>query len=264
MPWFYVDDGFSDSKPVMNMPDRYRLAACGLWVLSGSWSAKEMTDGFVPMSKLKSLGAKPAHLEILTAAGDMDAALWEQKRGGFAFKNWPKWQRTRAEILAKREHEASKKRGQRAKGRAFLTSINGEMSPGDRESVSDETQSDVPGGLPGIPIPIPPLSSNESVSSPVGERPDAAHTPKPFCDKHPGGTRQRCGDCANARREYETWKADQTNAERSRADAADAERRAIRAAIDNCPNRCDDFGRLDDLSDCPLHPTLKQVTNRAQ
>jgi hypothetical protein len=40
VPWFYVDDGFSDSKPVLNMPDRHRLAACGLWVLAGSWSAK--------------------------------------------------------------------------------------------------------------------------------------------------------------------------------------------------------------------------------
>ena len=29
MPWFYVDDGFSDSKPVMDMPARHRLAACG-------------------------------------------------------------------------------------------------------------------------------------------------------------------------------------------------------------------------------------------
>ena len=26
MPWFYVDDGFSDSKPVMDIPDRHRLA----------------------------------------------------------------------------------------------------------------------------------------------------------------------------------------------------------------------------------------------
>src|ERR1700742_1294424 len=66
MPWFYVDDGFSDSKPVLNMPDRHRLAACGLWVLAGSWSAKEELDGFVPNSKLRQLGVRPPILAALT------------------------------------------------------------------------------------------------------------------------------------------------------------------------------------------------------
>lgn len=257
MPWFYVDDGFSDSKPVMNMPDRYRLAACGLWVLSGSWSAKEMTDGFVPMSKLKSLGAKPAHVEILTSPGDMDAALWEQKRGGIVFKNWSKWQKTRAEILAKREQEATKKRNQRSKGRTYLSSINGGMSLGDTEPPDSDGQRAVPQGRTGIPIPIPTLSSNESVSSPVGAGPDDAHTPKPFCDNHPGGTRQRCGDCANARREYENWQADTAERNAGANAALAAELADIRAAIDQCTNGCDSYGRLDDLSPCPNHRTLR-------
>ncbi|QQG99533.1 hypothetical protein HBE99_24015 [Mycobacteroides chelonae] len=38
----------------------------------------------------------------------------------------------------------------------------------------------------------------------------------------------------------------------------EAEHRAIRAAIDSCPNKCDQAGRLDDLTDCPLHPNFRQ------
>lgn len=121
MPWFYVDDGFSDSKPVLNMPDRYRLAACGLWVLAGSWSAKEELDGFVPTSKLRQLGARPPIVAALTDAGPMSAPLCTPVSGGIQFNSWEKWQPTKAELEAerienarKREAEAERKRAERA------------------------------------------------------------------------------------------------------------------------------------------------------
>ncbi|TXH22416.1 MAG: hypothetical protein E6R06_17235 [Mycobacterium sp.] len=43
---------------------------------------------------------------------------------------------------------------------------------------------------------------------------------------------------------------------------ADA-RTAIRKAIDDC-HRCDAFGRLDDLSDCPLHANFRSVAEASQ
>ncbi|WP_100474421.1 hypothetical protein [Mycobacteroides abscessus] len=46
--------------------------------------------------------------------------------------------------------------------------------------------------------------------------------------------------------------------DKAEAERVEVERRAIRAAIDSCPNKCDDAGRLDDLTDCPLHPNFRQ------
>lgn len=34
-------------------------------------------------------------------------------------------------------------------------------------------------------------------------------------------------------------------------------REAIRRDIDGC-RECDDYGRLDDLTDCPMHPNFRQ------
>ncbi len=45
MSWFYVDDAFADSKPVMQIDKALRNEAIGLWLRCGAWSAKEETDG---------------------------------------------------------------------------------------------------------------------------------------------------------------------------------------------------------------------------
>lgn len=81
-------------------------------------------------------------------------------------------------------------------------------------------------------------------------------TPSPFCDLHPNGTRKKCGDCGNARTAFRAWEKSQDAIDQQLVDAAEAERRRRRAAVDNCPD-CDDFGRRDDLSLCPNHPSLK-------
>lgn len=192
MSWFYVDDGFSDSKPVESMSDcivkvPLRLAACGLWVLAGSWSAKEETDGLVPASKLRQLGGTPTVIRALVDPGPLRAPLcdpekgpvfdpktaqdWAEIRAEFRpssdpirFRNWPKWQRTHAENQARREVEAEKKRTQRAgrkiKGRNAITRENNETSPGDttgdtlgdnetdQRSADDISANPVPTGLP--------------------------------------------------------------------------------------------------------------------
>jgi hypothetical protein len=80
--------------------------------------------------------------------------------------------------------------------------------------------------------------------------------PSPFCDVHPNGTRKRCGDCGNARTAFREWERSQDEIEQQRVDASEADRRRRRAAIDSC-TRCDDFGRLDDLSPCPEHEPLR-------
>lgn len=157
MPWFYVDDGFSDSKPVLDMPDRYRLAACGLWTLAGSWSAKEELDGFVPDSKLKTLGARPPILAALTEPGPMSAPLCARVEGGIQFNSWGKWQKTRADLKEKRREDAERQRAWReahpdakkpskVRGRNALTSADTDSSQRDAtvtDAVTDDVTDDV-------------------------------------------------------------------------------------------------------------------------
>lgn len=110
MPWFNVDDGFANSKPVLRIPRRYRCAAIGLWTLAGSWSAKELTDGFIPDVAIEEFAGTTASAEWLAKAG-----LWKKVDGGWQFEGWAKWQKTKERVLSYREREANKKRNARAR-----------------------------------------------------------------------------------------------------------------------------------------------------
>lgn len=176
MPHFFVDDAFSDSKEVLAIPARHRLAAVGLWSLCGSWSAAKLTDGFVPNDVVKRLGGRPALVDALV---DL-AKLWVREPGGIRFTNWSKWQRTREQVEAYRAAQAEKKRAQREKlasnsqstdtcqvNASLINSRNAspEESPGDMtesslvEEVSGQnsqsTRESCPQGTPQTPIPTP-------------------------------------------------------------------------------------------------------------
>ena len=141
MPWFYVDDGFSDSKPVLNLPARHRLAACGLWVLAGSWSAKEETDGRVPEAKLKQLGARPALIDALTTDSEFGTPLWSRVGREVQFNSWSKWQKTRAELQKVRAENAERQRATRIrkrKGRNAVISDDPEVSQCDSQRDTED------------------------------------------------------------------------------------------------------------------------------
>ena len=123
MTWFKMDDGFANSKPVLRIPRRYRLQAVGLWALAGTWSAKEETDGFIPEYVLEEFCGTPGIANQLVQAG-----LWEIVEGsskdrvgilsavsdnpqlpGWVFRNWGKYQPTKAELEENREKERVRK-----------------------------------------------------------------------------------------------------------------------------------------------------------
>lgn len=114
-------------------------------------------------------------------------------------------------------------------------------------------------------LPPKPYTNTQGVLRNSGTSPEtdqAPHTPTPpskFCDNHPQGTRQPCGDCANARTAFQAWQADAAAIDLAIAEADDLQRRRRRKLIDSC-TECDDAGRLDDLSPC-THPnsTLRVV-----
>lgn len=112
MAWFKVDDGFFSSKPVLRIPRRYRLQASGLWLLAGTWSAQEELDGMVPSYVLEELCGTPALAQLLVSAG-----LWENAESnnqdpaltGWRFRNWSKYQPTKADLDEIREKERIRK-----------------------------------------------------------------------------------------------------------------------------------------------------------
>lgn len=111
MPWFVVDDKFSDSKEVLSIPARYRAAAIGLWTLCGSWSMGKLTDGFVPDAIVAHLAG--SRYWRGTADRLVEAGLWRYVDGGIQFENWGKWQRTKSEVETRRADAAERKRKSR-------------------------------------------------------------------------------------------------------------------------------------------------------
>lgn len=104
MPWFKVDDHLATHSKVA----RAGLAAMGLWVKAGSWSAQHLTDGHVPAEVLGLLGATRKHADALVKAD-----LWTAEPDGYRFRDWFDYQPTAeksAEVREKRR-EAGRKGG---------------------------------------------------------------------------------------------------------------------------------------------------------
>lgn len=120
MAWFKVDDGFFSSKPVLRIARRYRLPAVGLWTLAGTWSAQEELDGFVPDYVLEELCGTPAIAAQLVSAGlweNVESSNSERGLAGWQFRNWSKYQPTKAELDETREKERVRKAKYRASQR---------------------------------------------------------------------------------------------------------------------------------------------------
>lgn len=81
--WLRVDDRFHASRKVKQIPRGKRMAALGLWISAGSWTAGEPIDGFVPEYMVDDLGGTVEQARALVAAG-----LWDEMDGGWMFRNW--------------------------------------------------------------------------------------------------------------------------------------------------------------------------------
>lgn len=235
MPWFNVDDGFANSKPVMRISRRYRPLAVGVWTLTGSWSAKELTDGYVPDAVVEEYGGTTRITELL-----IECELWERAEGGVRFRNWSKWQKTRQQVLDYRAAEAERKRRQRERRSAR---VNGESL------LEEPPEEGCPAGVPsGVPpgrdaesdIPIPKPLPIPTVVTKGGEltRVDATNPDPPRCPLHANDPNPpACGGCADARRLDDERRAAQ-------ARQAAARKAARRQAVLDCPV-CDDNGWVD-------------------
>ena len=97
MPWFKVDDGLATNADVLRIPRAARMAALGLWVIAGSWSARELTDGLIERHMLEELAGTDEQAAWLVSAG-----IWAVVDDGWQFVRWEPDQPLREPTLAKR------------------------------------------------------------------------------------------------------------------------------------------------------------------
>lgn len=122
MPWFRADDKLHDHrktrKAIRTHPDKRRDAGpLGLWTLAGTWSADNLTDGFVPADELDRWDEDGEAL----AGRLVDAGFWEaaEKDGepGYQFVNWEERQPLKEEVEEKRAAARERMKSVRAKRR---------------------------------------------------------------------------------------------------------------------------------------------------
>lgn len=249
MPWFRADDNLPRSKKVLSIPRRYRAQAMGLWVLAGTWSAGELTDGFIPEYMLDELGGSPA-----MAARLVTARLWERSELGWNFVHWSTYQRVRSEVEHDREEARERKRKSRERAMKQRKTSPDQQ---EQESVTQMSQRDTsvtgpsvtaeshPGHKPPIPTQPNPSLISGRVFEEGGLTYRASQPPSTKCAAHEHTPNPpRCGPCADARRTHDAW--ERANAEQAAEHAAEARERAEAARADAA------FARQTEIDACHL------------
>lgn len=193
MPWFKVDDSFHSHPKVLAAPP----AALGLWVVAGSWSGANLSDGFVPDHVLPRLLPDSATLaQQLVAVG-----LWKRTRGGYRFHDWSEFNPKRDDVEQERKAARERMRKLRSDRKAARHAPDG----------SAEQQANVRPVFATPTRPDPALIGG-AVGDPLTPR--AGEPPPPRCPQHLDDPEPPpCGPCGDARRARTRW------------DVADAERR---------------------------------------
>lgn len=203
MTWFRVDDQLHSHPKAM----RAGPEALGLWLLAGSWSSAQLTDGWVPDYVALRLAGTAAedYAARLVAAG-----LWvEGERSpehganvaerGWWFHEWTDHQPSRADVQADREKSrkrmAEGRARRRAEREAALTS--GNASPDVRANFGAGSPS------PTRPDPTRPVLPSE-VGEREGEGPSDEPAP-PVDDSSGSASRKRSASTQGTRLAADWW-----------------------------------------------------------
>ena len=188
MVWFKVDDSFYDHPKVFDAPD----CAVALWTRAGTWSARNLTNGFVPTGMPARLCDDPdTAVKELVRRG-----LWLRTTGGWKFHDWPEYQPSRESVedLRAKRAEAGRKGGQ-AKA-AKQNASNGLANASDVGK-----QNAAPAR------PDPSLSGGGPYVAQGGTR---ASEPPTRCKEHEDDPDPpACRRCKAAREAHEQWQADE-------------------------------------------------------
>ena len=145
--WFKVDDSFYSNPKTAMLSD----GATALWLRSGSWSAQQLTGGFVPARMVPMFRGSDDSVRELC-----DAGLWayDEQKDGYQFHDWSDYQPDGEEVdaLRKKRSEA----GKRGANRRWGKPENGKNGKTDGKSMANSCP---------VPVPVPDKKEKEEYSS---------------------------------------------------------------------------------------------------
>ena len=142
MSWVKIDDQFSEHPKVMQAGP----LASWLYVRSLCYTAKYLTDGFIPQSSAEQLamfaGSSPELLEKL-----VECSLWERRNGGYQIHDYLDYNPTGAQVKAERAAAAERMR-QKRDGKSMFARTSPELRPNFAGSSSPPSPSPSPSPSP--------------------------------------------------------------------------------------------------------------------
>lgn len=163
--WFKVDDSFYSNPKTAMLSD----GATALWLRSGSWSAQQLTGGFVPARMVPMFRGSDDSVRELC-----DAGLWayDEQKDGYQFHDWSDYQPDGEEVdaLRKKRSEAGKRGANRRWSRKTVDE-NGKNGKTDGKChgkpMANAWQTDgksMANSCP-VPVPVPEKKEKEEYSS---------------------------------------------------------------------------------------------------
>ena len=163
--WFKVDDSFFSNPKTAMLSD----GATALWLRSGSWSAQQLTGGFVPARMVPMFRGSDDSVRELC-----DVGLWERddERDGYWFHDWSDYQPDGEEVDAlRRKRSEAGKRGADRRWKRKTVDENGKNGKTDGKChgkpMANAWQDDgkpMANACP-VPVPVPDKKEEEYYSS---------------------------------------------------------------------------------------------------
>lgn len=159
--WFKVDDSFFSNPKTAMLSD----GATALWLRSGSWSAQQLTDGFIPSRMVPMFRGSDDSVRELC-----DVGLWERddERDGYRFHDWSDYQPDGEEVDAlRRKRSEAGKRGADRRWKRKTVDENGKNGKCHGKPMANAWQTDgksMANSCP-VPVPVPDKKEKEEYSS---------------------------------------------------------------------------------------------------
>lgn len=163
--WFKVDDSFFSNPKTAMLSD----GATALWLRSGSWSAQQLTDGFIPARMVPMFRGSDDSVHELC-----DVGLWERddERDGYRFHDWSDYQPDGEEVDAlRRKRSEAGKRGANSRWKRKTVDENGKNGKtygkchGKRMANAWQTDGKSMANSCPVPVPVPDKKEKEEYSS---------------------------------------------------------------------------------------------------
>ena len=163
--WFKVDDSFFSNPKTAMLSD----GATALWLRSGSWSAQQLTDVFIPARMVPMFRGSDDSVRELC-----DVGLWERddERDGYWFHDWSDYQPDGEEVDAlRRKRSEAGKRGANSRWKRKTVDENGKNGKTDGKCHGKpmanawQTYGKSMANSSPVPVPVPDKKEKEEYSS---------------------------------------------------------------------------------------------------